>query len=129
VKQLDSSPSNDYGADWQTLGELKVRAGSHIEGSIATWLTQTLRPLDLPTDLASKILRSAHETAARALDVRDDSLGYGQVYLVAFAPSNHRDGRQTWGFFRLEKLEASPTGGSLPDHSIELYLYLDGKSD
>ena len=126
MKQLHSSPPKFSGTDWHPLGELKVRAGSDIEGDIQAWLTQTLAPLELQTDFASKILRSAREAAARALDAKENGIEYRHIHLLAFAAHNHRDKGQTWGFFRLEKLEASPTVGNLPDHSIELYLYLDG---
>jgi hypothetical protein len=126
VKQLDSSPRKFPDTDWRRLGEHKVRAGSDALGSITAWLTQTLRPLNLPTDLTGKILRSAHEAAARALHLNESSAGYGHIHLVALAPSHHTDKGQTWGFFRMEKLEASPAGESPPGHSIELYLYIDG---
>jgi hypothetical protein len=126
VKQLDSSPRKFSNTDWRRLGEHKVRAGSDVPGSITAWLTQTLKPLNLPTDLTGKILRSAHEAAARALHLDESSAGYGHIHLVALAQGNHTGKGQTWGFFRMEKLEASPTGASPPDHSIELYLYIDG---
>jgi hypothetical protein len=124
VKQLDSSPRKFSDTDWRRLGEHKVRAGSDLKGSITAWLTQTLKPLNLPTDLTGKILRSAYEAAARTLS--ESSPGYGHIHLVAFASPGYQDKGRTWGFFRLEKLEASLAGPGLPDHSIELYLYIDG---
>jgi hypothetical protein len=126
VKHLDPSPPKFSGTDWQTLGELKVLAGSDVEAAIQTWLAQTLAPLELQTDFASKISRSAHEAAARALDAKENGIGHGHIHLAAFAPPNPRGRGQTWGFFRLEKLEGSATGQSLPGHSIEFYLYIDG---
>ena len=111
--------------DWQTLGGLEVRSDSDIERTIQAWLNKTLGPLGLHSDLLERILRSACEAATRALQLKNDGVGFKHIHLLAFSSYNGETKRQTWGFFRLEKLEAA-TDVDSPNHSIEFYLYLEG---
>jgi hypothetical protein len=120
-------PSHKFSeTDWQTLGDLEVRTGSDIEGAIQAWLDKTLGPLALPSDLLDRILRSACEAATRALQLEDPGMGFRHIHLLAFSSHSGEAKRQTWGFFRLEKLEAATEADS-PNHSIEFYLYLEGQ--
>lgn len=112
---------------WQALGDLEVRSDSDIERTVRVWLHNTLGPLGLHSDLLDRILRSACEAATRALQLRDPGLGFRHVHLLAFSSHSGEAKRQTWGFFRLEKLEAAVEADS-PNHSIEFYLYLEGQS-
>lgn len=112
--------------DWQMLGDLEVRSDSDIERAVQAWLNKTLGALELPSDLLNRILRSACEAATRALQFRDTDTGLRHVHLLAFSSLKGETKRQTWGFFRLEKLDAAAEANS-PDHSIELYLYLEGQ--
>ena len=112
--------------DWQTLGDLEIRSDSDMEGIISVWLDKVLRPLGLHSDLLDRILRSACEAATRALQLKDSGMSFRHVHLLAFSSDNGETKRQTWGFFRLEKLEAAADADS-PNHSIELYLYLEGQ--
>lgn len=111
--------------DWQTLGDLEIRSDSDIERDVQAWLNQTLGPLELPSDLLDRILRSACEAATRALQLKDSGMSFRHVHLLVFSSYNGETKRQTWGFFRLEKLDAEAEADSL-NHSIELYLYLEG---
>lgn len=111
--------------DWQTLGDLEIRSDSDIEGLISVWLDKILRPLGLHADLLDRILRSACEATTRALQLKDSGMSFRHVHLFAFSSYNGETKRQTWGFFRLEKLDAAAEADS-PQHSIELYLYLEG---
>jgi hypothetical protein len=114
--------------DWQRLGELEILSDSEIERAVQAWLNKTLGPLGLHSDLLDRILRSACEAATRALQLENSSMGFWHVHLLAFSSHNGETKRQTWGFFRLEKLEAA-TGANSPNHAIEFYLYLERQSD
>jgi hypothetical protein len=129
MKHTNTSPHNFPATDWQTLGELEVRAGSDVERGIQTWLTQTLKPLGLHTEMLNRILRSALEATTRALELNSVTMEFEHIHLFAFAPPSHKFSGQTWGFFRLEKLEDAAEAQSLPDHSIEFYLYIEEQSD
>lgn len=131
MKDMLSSPDPSSAANWKPLGELELRAGAEAtaDSAIQAWLADILAPLDLHTDLLSKILRSAREAAARALESSEKAVRYAHIHLLAFAPYGQRARGQTWGFFRLEKLDGSAPGQSRPDHSIEFYLYLEGRPE
>jgi hypothetical protein len=129
MKHPNTSPHNFPATDWQTLGELEVRAGSDVERGIQSWLTQTLKPLRLHTDMLNRILQSALEATTRALELNGVTMEFEHIHLLAFAPPGHKFSGQTWGFFRLEKLEDPAKAQSLPDHSIEFYLYSEEQSD
>lgn len=126
MKATDTSSNRFSAADWQTLGELEVNAGSDIEQEIQAWLLAALGPLDLHNDVQSKIMRSAREAASQALEDRDVTGENGHIHLLAFAPHDYASKGQTWGFFRLEKFADHTEDQSLPEHSIEFYLYLEG---
>ena len=121
-----SSPSNQFsGTDWQTLGELEVHPGSDAEGAIRAWLTESLKPLDLHSEVFHRIWRSASEAAGRTLQLNEAAAGNQHIHLLALAPRHHRRDGQTWGFFRLEKLGDRPAGQNGSVHSIEFYLYAE----
>ena len=89
------------------------------------WLKEALHPLNLHTDFLNKILNSAKMTAARVLRA-DAEPKLEHIHLLVFAPSNRASKKQTWGFFSVERLEDIKEGGDAPDHTIEIYLYVEG---
>lgn len=120
-------PSQKFSeTDWQTLGDLEVRSDSDIERAVQAWLDKTLKPLALHTDLLERILRSACEAATRALQHNDPDTGLRHVHLLAFSSHRGEARRQTWGFFRIEKLGDMLNMYS-HNHAIEFYLYLEGQ--
>ncbi len=125
MEHINSSSQKLSGTDWQTLGELEVRADSDIEQAIQIWLNKILHPLNLNSDLLHRILRSAYEAATRALYLQDTGIGFQHVHLLAFSSRGYDIKGQTWGFFRLEKLQSAADAES-PNHAIEFYLYLEG---
>lgn len=120
-------PSHKFSeTDWQMLGDLEVGSDVDIEHVVQAWLNKTLGSLELPSDLLNGILRSACEATGRALQLKNSDTGPKHVQLLAFSSFRGQTTRQTWGFFRLEKLDAAAEADS-PNHSIELYLYLEGE--
>jgi hypothetical protein len=111
---------------WQLLGELQLPVGSSNDDTIHSWLTEILPPLQLQMNLLNKILQSAKETAARVMHF-DTATKFEHVHVLVFAPDNYTSKGQTWGFFRIEKLEFSKSFQDLPDHVVEFYLYLEGE--
>jgi hypothetical protein len=123
VNHTDTSPSQGPGTSWQILGELTLPAGSNAGESIHAWLTEILNPLHLPMGMMEKILRSAQETAGR---IAQPEAKLEHIHFLVFAPVHHTSKGQTWGFFRIEKIEQANPFTDAPDHAIEFYLYLEG---
>lgn len=117
--QMEPRIPRGSGADWKVLGELEVSLGADADAALRDWLAEILRPLDLPADFQNKVLNSAREAAARL--TREETLTFDHIHLLILVPTERASKRGTWGFFRIEKIEA---GG---DHAIEFYLYVEGR--
>ena len=121
--KLSSNISKD--TDWQVLGELELPVGSPVDAAIATGLTEILAPLELQADFVRKVLHSAQEAAARASLAGIAEPIAHHIHLILFVSREQPFKPQTWGFFRIEKIERATTDSRFPDHAIEFYLYLD----
>lgn len=126
VKHTDTSLPQISETGWQLLGELQLPVGSHNDDAIHTWLTEILRPLQLHMTLLHKILQSAKETAARVMHF-ETATKFERVHFLVFTPVDYTSRGQTWGFFRIEKVEFARSFKDLPDHAVEFYLYLEGQ--
>ena len=112
----NESNSRDLsGGGWQVLGELQLTLGLNVEDEVHAWLTALLLPLLLHESFLNKVLRSAQEYSLRALRSTTDA-AHGHVHLVIFVQRDHPRRSDTWGFFRIEKVEQE-------EHTVELYLY------
>ena len=118
--------SNFLGADWQILGELALPVGSNADDRITVWLAETLNPLNLHADFVNKVLKSAQDAMARAMQV-EFVTEFAHIHLLVFAPADRASKGQTWGFFRISKIEGAKGDESPPDHAIEFYLYVEGQ--
>jgi hypothetical protein len=73
----------------------------------------------------SKVLKSAHDAAVRAMQV-ENMMKFEHIHFIIFVPQERASKGQTWGFFRVEKIESVGQDKKPPDHAIEFYLYLEG---
>ena len=112
--------------NWERLGELELRLDADADSTVGEWLTVALSPLNLPTDFTSKIVKSAEESAARAMQ-SETMIMYRHTHLIIYVPVDRSAQGRTWGFFRIEKVGTDIANGSPLDHSIEFYLYLEGQ--
>jgi hypothetical protein len=112
--------------NWELLGELELRLNVNADSRVGEWLTVILSPLNLPMDFTSKIVTSAEEVAARAMQ-SETMIKYQHTHLIIYVPIDRSAQGRTWGFFRIEKVGADGADGSPLDHSIEFYLYLEGQ--
>ena len=110
---------------WQTLGELELTAGFGSEHTVNKWLVVILARLNLYTDFLDKVLKAAQEAVSRAMQA-EGVRKFEHLHLLIFVPAEHLQNNQNWGFYRIEKVEQT-AGKAIPDHTIELYLYQDGK--
>jgi hypothetical protein len=117
---------NIPGANWQILGDLELPVRFEADSGINAWLTDLLNPLNLHADFQNKVLTSALEAASRALQV-ETGRAFEHTHLLIFVPAKRKLEEQTWGFFRIEKIENLIPEKDISGHAIELYLYLESQ--
>lgn len=110
---------------WQLLGQLELTVASNVEEHIRAWLIELLVPLGLHESFLNKLLASAQEYSLGALHSTMES-GHGHVHLAILVQQEYTPFGNTWGFFRIEKIDSSEEKLSHPDHVVEFYLYMEG---
>jgi hypothetical protein len=123
LNQSSDSLSLTPDTDWQILGELELPLNFDPNIAIETWIMDTLSPLGLNAELVRKVLKSAQDSAARARPPESSAQEFEHIDFLALASKDYSSKRSTWGFFRIEKMESSPTGREHKRHSIEFYFY------
>ena len=126
VSTIDSPHPRSPGPHWQLLGELELPVEVNTDNTIHAWLTEVLDPLNLSADLLNRILKSAQDAATRVWQA-EPGMELEHIHLIIFVPPDHTSTGQTWGFFRIEKIENTVEGKAAHDHAIEFYLYVDGQ--
>lgn len=109
-------------SSWRILGELILPVGSSPNELIFAWLTDLLAPLDLHENFLNRVLKSAQNYVGQALR-RDTEVPFGHIHLSIFGPKEPASKGQTWGFFRIEKIDSGESSAAHPDHTVEFYLY------
>lgn len=120
-----SLPNDLSKNDWQILGKLQLLVDAYDGTKVSAWLAETLSPLALEKRLITKVLISAQDGVARAM-TSEPVLESKHLHLVVYAPQERGSNGQSWGFFRIEKLEGAETDEKKLDHTIEFYLYPEG---
>jgi hypothetical protein len=123
---MDRTLSHDSCTDWLLWGELKLPFGVDAHSRINAWLSDVLNPLQLYVDFFNKIWKSAEDAAARNMQT-ERVLKDQHIQLLLYIPASRPLNLKTWGFFRIEKVESAEENENPCDHSIELYLYLEGQ--
>ena len=117
---------NSSRVDWQLLGKHTITRQSLSETPINIWLVETLRPLNLKASFLDKILTSAQLSAENTLQ-SPSATRFEHIHLLIFTSAMLSFDGETWGFFRIEKIDGLVEENQSPDHAIEFYLYLEGK--
>jgi hypothetical protein len=125
VNPTDSSFLSVPRPGWQLLGETQLLADVTPD-TINTWLVEKLGPLNLQPDFVKQLLHSAQDVTMRALH-SNTSMDFEHVHLCIFAPGDVKGNSNTWGFFRIEKIDSREPNQDHPDHAVEFYLYLEGQ--
>lgn len=118
VRPISQNPD----ADWQILGEIELTVGVHAHTILDAWLLDALIPLHLHADFLNKIRKSAEDVVARATQT-DMGTRSQHTRLSILVPANRPSDAQTWGFFRIEKVELAADNENFPNHTIEFYLF------
>jgi hypothetical protein len=126
MKQDELSHDTPSLTGWQKLGELELPVGSSAVERINAWLSHILIPLHLHVDFLNKVLQSAQDVAAR-LKQTEMVIKYQHTCLLLYIPENRPLNVQTWGFFRIEKVETAAENENSCDRLIEFYLFLEGQ--
>ena len=122
MNEIPHARNDITGANWVFFGEFAAPVEQSMDQQMDTWLAETLRPLNLKTDLLEKVIASAQK-ATRAQSKDDPETG--QLYIQVYATSAVKVPGQTWGFFRTEKKDGSAENEPRR-HTITFYLYLEG---
>ena len=109
--------------DWQISGELQLAVGSNPDGTIRRWLMKILEPFRLPEEYVSKILKSIEDVTSRVLSPDTGDGQFEHLNIVLLTPVGQPAERQTWGFFRLERMESKEKPKESKSYRIEYYLY------
>lgn len=109
---------------WECLGEQHFTSSADIQDEVSIWLASRLQSIHLHMDLLSKLLVSAGEAVRRAIQAASVEQT-AHLHILVFIRSGASAG-QTWGFFRIEKIEDLRPDPTSPGHAIVFYLYPEG---
>src|SRR5690242_5884573 len=109
-------------SNWQMLGELMLPIDSDTNELISARLAELLAPLELHENFLNRVLKSAQNYVRRAL-TPDADVPFGEIHIFIFGPNERMSKGQTWGFFRIEKIDSHDQNLADPDHTVEFYLY------
>ena len=113
---------------WQLLAETNVPAGQDFDPQISAWLLEALRPLELHSDLANRVQKTAQESLTQ-LEKTGLEPALALVCLRVYAPARSlpkRRSSQNWGFFHIKKAGFSGSGENTAGTLIEFYFSLEG---
>jgi len=122
---VNTNTTHKDNSGWQILGELELPTSASVDDSLSAWLTETLHPLDLPSELLNKIIISAQDAAAHAVQA-EIIHKFEHVHFVVFVPSKQDEKESAWGFFRVQKIDYAKETDNDSDHAVEFYLYGEG---
>jgi hypothetical protein len=125
MKHMDPSSQPVQEPGWQLLGEQVLPVGADLQDAISAWLVRLLRPHPLHEAFLDKLIDSAKEAVLRAA-LADSVEQTGHLHILVYI-RNGASAAQTWGFFRIEKIEEPKDGQDIPGHAIDFYLYPEGR--
>ena len=111
-------------ADWQFFCELGLPLDSDAEQTVAVWLAESLKRLDLPEDFVNKVLTSAQEAVTRLTRI-ESVLKIEHIHVSLFIPPAPIQESQSWGFFRAEKIMDTAGDATVHSQVIAIYLYVE----
>jgi len=126
MNTINSSHTHSPGPEWQLLGELELPVGVSTNDVVHAWLTELLSPRNLSTDFLNRVLKSAQDSATRALHP-NIAMDFGHIHLSIYVPHERVAKGKTWGYFHIERIENRKDDIVSHDHAIDFYLYMEGE--
>jgi hypothetical protein len=119
--------SQNADTDWQILVEIELPLDVNARPTLDAWVLNALIPLNLHVDFLNKIRKLAEEVTARAMQT-EMVMRSQRTRVLILIPANRPSDVQTWGFFRIEKVELAAENKNSPQHTIEFYLFPEDSS-
>ena len=94
-----------------------------VDTTIHKWLLEILKQLELPTGFFNRLTTSMQELAVTLLKPGSEKKEFEHIHLLVFARRKQTESPNSWGFFRIEKVESAIHENGRPDHAVEFYLY------
>jgi len=108
------------------LGELELPVVTSMEETVHTWLADVLTPLNLSPDFLGRVLKSAQISTGHAFQPNFEGI-ISHVHFSILVPHGHASPGKSWGFFHIERIEASADSSDKRHHAIDFYLYIEGE--
>lgn len=87
---------------------------------------ELLGSLNLSADFLNRVLKSAQDSATRALHP-NIAMESGHIHLSIFVPQERAAKGKTWGYFHMERIENRTDDIVSHNHAIDFYLYMEGE--
>jgi hypothetical protein len=111
-------------ANWELYAELELPLSADQNETIHEWLYRSLKPLKLYESLCHRVEMSLQEAATRVLNAQSEKK-HPHIHIKIYRPAEGHLNGNNWSFFRVERIQEPAQDGQVPDHAIELYLYLE----
>lgn len=118
MNQTDPAPKPARSA-WRSIGEILLPVDTGGGDMVHSSLQERLAVLQLPMDFIHRTEMSIGEILERAAT---KGTGLAYVHLFLYVPANYSLAMGSWGFFRIERIEAEGPHDS-HNHAVDLYLY------
>jgi hypothetical protein len=121
---IHQSHTQTPNTNWELFAELELPLSGNQNETIHEWLDRILKPLKLYDDICHRVEISLYEGATRTVNAQSEKK-HQQIHVKIYLPTQRQLKGNNWSFFRVEKIEDQVQDGQVPDHAIELYLYLE----
>ena len=122
----DPSFNKRLGNGWQIVQQFELTVNPDANPAVVKQLTTILSSLNLPADFLNRVLMSAADYMAHALQAHGE-VTLRHIHLSIFSPNKLNSGSGNWGFFRIEKTDRKDQNEGHPNHEVEFYLYVEGE--
>jgi len=121
-----SSHTHTQNPGWQTLGVLELPVNVHMEETAVKWLEEILAPLNLATKFLERFSQFTQTLVTRAREVYAMTQ-LNHIHISILVPHKHSLKGKSWGFFHIERIENQAEDIQSQDHTIDIYLYVEGE--
>jgi hypothetical protein len=121
----DTTHTSKSEPGWHLLSQLDLPVGININDTLRSWLLEVVNPLNLPIEFLNRLSISIQDSISRALEC-DPGTKIGRTQISVFMPHDLASNGKNWGYFHTEKNGGRETDGTIFDHRMDIYLYVEG---